>query len=109
MRVTSEPVDVGGVTVPQGELLDLVLGAANRDPARFPEPDRLDLERSEIRHLSFGGGIHFCLGARLARLEGQIALRALSARFPSLKLADETPRWKPGSLLRGLQTLPVVA
>jgi cytochrome P450 len=108
VRLTREPVEVAGVRIPAGEIVDLVVGSANRDPSRFPEPDRLDLERADTRHLSFGLGRHFCLGARLARLEGQVALRTLVERFPTLKCVDERPRWKPGTLLRGLESLCVV-
>ena len=83
------------------------LGAANRDPAHFAEPDRLDLGRDEPRHLAFGAGIHYCLGASLARLEAQVAIGALLRRFPALTLAVERPVWRPSSTLRGLDTLPV--
>ena len=84
-----------------------MLAAANRDPEVFAEPDRLDLGRADNRHLSFGFGAHFCLGAALARLEGQIALGSALARFPGMKLADESPAWKPGIVLRGLARLPI--
>jgi hypothetical protein len=85
----------------------VMIAAANRDPEVFPEPDKLDLARGDNRHLSFGFGAHFCLGAALARLEGQIALGSLVTRFPSIKLVDETPHWRPGIVLRGLTTLRV--
>ena len=84
-----------------------VLGAANRDPAQFPDPDRLDLARSPNRHLAFGGGIHFCLGAPLARMEAQIALTALLRRFPRLCLGDSSPTWRDTVTLRGLASLPL--
>ena len=84
-----------------------MLAAANRDPEVFPDPDRLDLARADNRHIAFGFGAHFCLGAALARLEGQIALGSAVARFPGMKLVDETPRWKPGIVLRGLEALEV--
>jgi hypothetical protein len=96
-----------GVAIGPDDEASLMLAAANRDPEVFPEPDRLDLARSDNRHLSFGFGAHFCLGAALARLEGQIALGSAIARFPSMKLVDETPRWRPGIVLRGLVRLPV--
>ena len=87
--------------------VSLVLSAANRDPAVFRDPDRLDLARGDTRHLAFGFGAHFCMGAALARLEGQIAIGSAVARFPSLKLARETAEWRPGYVLRGLVSLPL--
>jgi cytochrome P450 len=108
-RVCTEPFAIHGRTIPPREEIGLMLGAANRDPRVFADPDRLDLGRPEPRHLSFGFGIHFCLGAGLARLEGQLALGALVARAPRLALAcDEAElEWRPGWLLRGLVRLPV--
>jgi len=84
-----------------------VLAAANRDPAQFPDPDRLDIRRENNYHLAFGQGIHFCLGASLARAEGQIAIGTLLQRLPRVTLLDETPQWRPAFTLRGLETLPV--
>ena len=83
-------------------------GAANHDPAQFSEPDRLRLNRPENRHLSFGLGIHFCLGAPLARLESEIAFAALLNRFPNLRLATEEVEWEGGMVFRGLKQLPVL-
>ena len=84
------------------------IGAADRDPAQFPDPDRLDLARADNRHVAFGLGIHFCLGAPLARVEGQIALGTLVARLPRLALATrEPPAYRQSLTLRGLKTLPV--
>jgi pimeloyl-[acyl-carrier protein] synthase len=83
------------------------LGAANRDPARFAEPDRLDIGRREREHIAFGFGIHFCLGAPLARLEAQIALGTLLRRMPRLELATDAPQWRESSTLRGLKALPL--
>jgi cytochrome P450 len=83
-----------------------VLGAANRDPAQFPDPDRLDLARRPNRHLAFGGGIHFCLGAPLARMEAAIAIPALLARLPGLELAGPPVR-RDTVTLRGLASLPL--
>jgi hypothetical protein len=84
-----------------------LLGAANRDPAVYPDPDRLDITRSNIRPMSFGGGIHFCLGAQLARIEGEIAIATLLHRLPNLKLDDvERPDWRQTFVLRGLKRLP---
>jgi cytochrome P450 len=99
---------VGGKQVAKGQSLHIGLGAANRDPAQFPDPDRLDITRRENRHVAFGHGIHFCAGAALARLEGQIAFRTLLRRFPSLRLDTDTVFWQKDSAFRRLQTLPVV-
>jgi cytochrome P450 len=85
----------------------LLLGSGNRDPAAFAGPDRLDVAREESRHLSFGMGIHYCLGAPLARLEGQIALPALLRRLPALRLVDDEPRWRDTIGFRGLAELRV--
>ena len=99
--------ELDGHVIPKDDEISIVLLAANRDPEVFAEPERLDLARNDTRHLSFGFGAHFCLGAALARLEGQIALGSAVARFPSMKLASEAPAWKPGIVLRGLQALPI--
>jgi cytochrome P450 len=105
-RIPLEDVQIGGRTISPGKEVLLVLGGANRDPAQYDDPERLDITRKEIRHLSFGHGIHFCLGAPLARLEGQIALLALVQRFPRMQLAGQ-PRRGENLLLRGLASLPV--
>ncbi|MFF4298265.1 cytochrome P450 [Streptomyces vinaceus] len=108
-RFTTEPVNVGGVEIPQDEFVLLSLGAANRDPARFQDPDRLVLDRRDAGHLAFGGGIHRCLGALLGKLETEIALTALLARFPGTTLAcqERELRWRNTMMLRGLEALPV--
>jgi cytochrome P450 len=108
-RFTLEPVEIGGVTIPAREWVLCVLSAADRDPARFADPERLDVTRDAGGHVAFGHGIHFCLGAPLARLEGQIAFGALLSRFPALSLAadPETLRWNQSSLIHGLERLPV--
>jgi cytochrome P450 len=106
-RTPLEDVEVGGTVVRAGMNLDLLLGAANRDPERFPDPDRLDITRQESKHLAFGHGPHFCLGAPLARLEAQIALGTLVQRFPRLQLAAQSIRWRANFSLRGLTELPV--
>lgn len=108
-RYTTEPVEVGGTTIPEGQMVLVVLAAADRDPARFAEPGTLDVRRGESAHLAFGHGIHFCLGAPLARMEGRIAFTSLLARFPDLRLAVDPAdlHRQPGMILRGLRELPV--
>lgn len=106
-RVAREDVELRGCLIPAGTRVGLVLGAGNRDPERFAEPDRFDLERGDNRHLAFSGGPHFCLGAALARLEGRLALAALLERFPALALDEQPPEWRVASLSRGLTQLPV--
>ncbi len=105
-RITNADVEVDGRAIAKGSMVVAAIGAANRDPAQFPDPDRLDLTRRENRHVAFGYGIHFCLGAPLARVEGQIALGTLLRRMPDLAVAG-TPAWRESSTLRGLKTLPV--
>jgi cytochrome P450 len=83
------------------------LGAADRDPAQFPDPDCLDITRGDNRHIAFGMGIHFCLGAPLARMEGQIAINTMLQRLPKLALAIDKPEYRQSLTLRGLQALPV--
>lgn len=106
-RVPAEDVEIRGVRVREDERVICLIGAANRDPDVFHEPDRLALDRTPNPHLSFGGGIHFCLGAPLARLEGQIALETLAKRFPRIELVDERPTFRPAIVLRGLEALNV--
>jgi cytochrome P450 len=108
-RFTLEPVEIGGVTIPAREWVLCVTSSANRDPDRFPGADRLDVGRDAGGHVAFGHGIHFCLGAPLARIEGEVAFGALLARFPSLSLAADPAslRWRKSSLIHGLETLPV--
>jgi cytochrome P450 len=108
-RFTLEPVEIGGVTIPAREWVLCVTSSANRDPGRFLDADRLDVGRDAGGHLAFGHGIHYCLGAPLARLEGEIAFGALLSRFPDLSLAEDPSslRWRASSLIHGLETLPV--
>ncbi|WP_069763090.1 cytochrome P450 [Streptomyces sp. LUP47B] len=106
-RFPLEDVTIGGVTVPAGETVWVSPSAANRDPDRFPDPDRLDLARDASGHLALGHGIHYCLGAPLARAETEIALAALLERFPDLALAEPTPRWRNSLRARGLLALQV--
>ncbi|MCA1609744.1 MAG: cytochrome P450 [Acidobacteria bacterium] len=108
-RYAREDVEVGGAAIPRGSLVYAVLASANRDERQFPDPDVLDLSRDPNRHLAFGLGVHFCLGAPLARLEGRIAIMTLLRRAPDLRLAvpDASLRWRRGLVLRGLESLPV--
>jgi len=108
-RVALEQIDdLGGKTIPKGETVLCLLGSANHDPAVYPDhPDRLDITRPNVRPLSFGGGIHFCLGAQLARIEAEIAIATLLRRLPDLRIDDvENPEWRPTFVLRGLKRLP---
>ena len=108
-RVALEDIDdLGGKKIPKGETVLCLLGSANRDPAVYPDrPDRLDIVRPNVRPLSFGGGIHFCLGAQLARIEAEVAIATLLRRLPELRLDDaQTPEWRPTFVLRGLKRLP---
>jgi cytochrome P450 len=107
-RVVIDDMEYGGKRLMRGQRLFAFVNAANRDPDQFPDADRFDLGRTPNSHLTFGHGIHFCLGAPLARLEGQIALRALINRFPHIRLAsDVPPEWKDSLILRGMLSLPV--
>jgi cytochrome P450 len=100
--------DLGGKRIPKGESVLCLLGSANHDPAVYPDrPDRLDITRPNVRPLSFGGGIHFCLGAQLARIEAEVAIATLLRRLPGLRLDNaENPEWRPTFVLRGLKKLP---
>jgi cytochrome P450 len=108
-RYATEPLTVGGQAVGAGEPVLVVLAAADRDPARFGGPDTLDLARRDNPHLGYGHGIHYCLGAPLARLEARTALATLLTRLPDLRFADDPAelRWRGGLIMRGLRTLPV--
>ena len=103
-RVVREDLEMGGKRLRAGEKAIALIGAANRDPAAFGNPDALDIARSEKSHLSFGRGIHYCLGASLAVLEARIAFRGLLDRFPSIRMAAE-PRYRDGIVLRGVESL----
>jgi cytochrome P450 len=102
-----EDLHLRGREIHRGDLVAVVIGAANHDPDHFDDPDRLDLARPDNRHLGYGFGIHFCLGATLARVEVHAALAALLRRFPSLTLATDAPEWNPSIGLRGLSSLPL--
>lgn len=106
-RKAAVDLELGGQQIQAGQFVSLMIGAANRDPAQFSEPDRFDIGRRENRHLSFSHGAHFCLGAPLARLEGQIALGTIVRRLPDLRLATDTIEWRDNYTLRGARALPV--
>jgi cytochrome P450 len=108
-RVTTAEVTIGGVRIPAGAAVLPSLAAANRDPAANPDPDRLDLSRAGLTHMGFGAGAHHCLGAQLARMELQEALRGILRWMPDIRVAvpDDQLRFKSGMLLRSLETLPV--
>ncbi len=108
-RYAREDVVISGVTIPRGEMVFAVIGSANRDDRQFTDPNSLDITREPNKHLSFGLGNHFCLGASLARLEGQIAIGTLLSRVPDLRLAIAPDRllWRRSVLLRGLESLPM--
>jgi len=108
-RVTAEPVEIGGARIGAGEPVIVALSSADRDPSRYAYPERLDLGRDSSGHLAFGHGIHYCLGAPLARLEAEIAFGALLDRFGSMRLAvpADSLRWRPSTLIPGLEALPV--
>lgn len=106
-RYAAEPLEIAGTPIAQGDPVMIGLTAADRDPARFPDPDRFDLSRDTRGHLAFGHGIHYCLGAPLARLEARTAIRALLDRTPGLTLDGPPGDWLPGMLMRGVRSLPV--
>jgi cytochrome P450 len=108
-RFTAQAVKIGGTLIPAREAVLVAIASANRDPDRYPAPDRLDIGRDAGGNLAFGHGIHYCLGAPLARMEGVIAFGALLSRFPGMTLAvpPDSLRWRPSTLIRGLETLPV--
>jgi cytochrome P450 len=106
-RIAKTDLEIGGKPISKGQALSTIVASANRDPEVFDDPDTLNLTREPCNHLSFSAGIHFCLGAQLARLEGQIALSTLVRRFPNLELATDDLRYRPAPILRGLEALPV--
>jgi cytochrome P450 len=106
-RVAPEEVEIGGKTIRKGQAMIVVMAAANRDPERFPDPDRIDVRRKDNRHLAFGWATHFCFGAPLARIEGQEAFEALLRRLPDLALEPGPLVWRRNLGLRGLEALPV--
>ncbi|MYI74873.1 MAG: cytochrome P450 [Acidobacteria bacterium] len=109
LRLVLEDTEVNGIPLRRDDNVLLLNGAANRDPAVFDHPDRLDVGRRENNHVAFGRGIHFCLGAPLARLEGRVAIEVLLERYPSLGLVSDRPAYRTSVVLRGLENLPVKA
>ena len=108
-RQTTRPLELHGENIPARSLVSLVLGSANRDPHRFENPDGFIPDRSDNQHVSFGWGPHFCIGAPLARLEGQIAMRLLTGEFADIRRTDEAAIRKPDQLLRGYQKVPATS
>lgn len=106
-RRAREDVEIRGVRIEAGKIAFCFLHAANRDPARFPDPDRMDILRKDTRHVGFGGGAHFCLGAQMARVQAQVVLNTIVQRLPDLALAAPRLEWIPSLLIRGLRALPV--
>jgi cytochrome P450 len=107
-RVAADDVEVAGEPIAAGTTVGVLIGAANRDPRAFDDPDALDLARADARkHLGFGLGVHFCLGNALARLEGEVAFGTMARRFPEMELATDTFRWRGNAMFRSLQELPV--
>lgn len=106
-RIATEDLEIGNQTIKAGEKIVLCLGAANRDPAQFSEPDQLNINREPNHHLAFADSIHYCLGSTLARLEAQIAINTLIQKFPNLKLISSQQEWRKSIVLRGLKALPV--
>lgn len=106
-RVVTAPLQLSSQEIRSGERVSAVMGAANRDPLQFPHPDRFDISRKPNAHVSFGLGVHRCLGEKLARTEGRIAFTRLLQRLPSVELLDANPRWQERSLFRGLEALPL--
>ena len=106
-RATTEQVEVGDKLIEPGQLVLLLIGGANRDPEQFSDPDALDITREDVGNISFGRGMHFCLGAPLARLEGRIAFECLLERFERIELAGRTPAYRPNFALRGLKHLDI--
>ncbi|MGA6974019.1 MAG: cytochrome P450 [Candidatus Binatus sp.] len=106
-QVATDDLEIGGRKISRGEVVTVLIGAANRDPAKFPDPDRFNVSRADGEHLAFSHGAHYCLGASLARLQAQIAVGAIVRRMPRLRLATDQLKWKTMGRFRGLESLPV--
>lgn len=108
LRVVTQDLEFDGRQLRKGQLVAAMIGAGNRDPEKFPDPDRLDITRKNNEHIGFGVGVHYCLGAPLARTEAEIAIGTILKRCPNLQFADETPVWRENIMLRNLNSFPVV-
>jgi cytochrome P450 len=108
VKIATVNLDLCGVAIRRGDRVLPILSSANRDPRQFPDADRVDLGRLPNRHLAFGWGIHFCLGAPLSRLEATLAFRSVLERLPQLELVETEPRWRPWLFFRGLESLPLL-
>jgi cytochrome P450 len=106
-RIASRDFEIGGCPIKHTQAISTLLRAANRDPDAFEEPDRFDVSRKHVPHMSFGGGAHICIGAPLARMEAQVAIPAFLSHFPALKVEQEKPQWRALPFFRGLQRLDV--
>jgi pimeloyl-[acyl-carrier protein] synthase len=106
-RIAPEDCELGGKIISNGQSVFAMIGAANRDPERFPDPDRFDIQRQNNRHLAFGWASHFCFGAPLARIEGQVAFETILRRLPEIVLETAPLVWRENLSLRGLKSLPV--
>ena len=106
-RWTREAVELGGVSIPAGQYVVSLFGAANRDPQQYPDPDRLDIARRDGTSLAFGKGIHHCLGYGLAKLEGEVAFAALLERVSAMELRGKAAKWQHNTSIRGLESLPL--
>jgi cytochrome P450 len=108
VRTVAEPLELRAVMLTPTDIVVSLVGAVSRDPAMFENPDRFDMTRKDLRPLSFGGGVHFCLGAQLARIEAAVAFETILRRLPQLRLVEpDRPKWRPSFLLRDLTELPV--
>ena len=107
VRAVSERIDVAGQQLEPGAMMCFMIGAAQRDPRQYPDPDTFNIRRTHLRHLAFGGDAHVCLGATLARLETRLALAGLLNRFDTIELVDGSVAWMPSFVLRGMQSLRV--
>jgi cytochrome P450 PksS len=106
-RAALEDVELHGRLIRKGDLVNTIIGSANRDPERFTDPDTFDITRDEGRHLSFGLGIHYCIGAPLVKMEAEVAFATLLRRFPKLQLQSEILEWQEQPIFRGLKELTV--